>query len=223
MADRHRDDEPLIPASGPAPDALSADTPAPGLIVRQPRRGYRWGVEVYLLADFALRGGVPATALDLGCGSGVIGLLLASQGVAVTLVEREPSWAPLLTRSIADSGRGTALFQDVRTLGPEVCAELVVSNPPWFSPDEPIPPDPWKAAARAMLHGDVDEFVAAGLRAAPRVCLVTRRVVVAPDGAHVARVARHGDKLSFTELRRGDGPCAEEPIDVDAAYRRFRG
>lgn len=197
------------------------DTPAPGLVVWQPRRGYRYGVEVYLLADFALRGGQPTTAVDLGCGSGVVGLLLSTHGVEVTLVDREPSWVELARRSVGDSGRGCVVEADVRGYTGQF--GLAVANPPWFDPKNTLPPDPWRANSRAMLHGGVEDFVCAGLRVAPRVCLVTRRAVLAPAGAHVAREARHGGKLVFTEVRAGQGPTVEETVDVDAAYRRFRG
>lgn len=200
---------------------LTRETPAPGLVVWQPRRGYRYGVEVYLLADFALRGGPAESVVDLGCGSGVLGLLLSLEIPAASLVDREPRWVELARRSAADSGRGEVIDADVRGL--EGRWALAVANPPWFSPAEPIPPDPWKASARAMLHGDVDAFVEAGLRVAPRLCLVTRRPVSAPPGAHCSRVAKHGEKLRFTELRRGEGVTVEEPVDVESAYRRFRG
>ena len=76
---------------------LTRETPAPGVVVWQPRRGYRYGVEVYALAHFALNEPI-ATAIDLGCGSGVVGLLLASQGVRVRAFDREPRWVELAPR-----------------------------------------------------------------------------------------------------------------------------
>lgn len=201
---------------------LSREAPARGLVVWQPRRGYRFGVEVYLLADFALRGG-GGRVVDLGCGSGVVGLLMAAAGCSITLVDREPRWLEVARRNLQESSvDGAVLDSDVRSLAGDW--DLAVSNPPWFEPDEPIPPDPWKAVSRAMLHGRVRDFVAAGLRVAPRVCLVTRperEAELAHPGAHVARVARHGGKLLFAELRRGEGARVDEPIDVQAAYARW--
>lgn len=200
--------------------ALTRETPAPGVVVWQPRRGYRYGVEVYVLADFALRGGDAHTAVDLGCGSGVIALLLASRGVAVTAVEREPRWVELARRSAADSGLPVDVVEaDVRAWSGR--ADLAVANPPWFPPDEPIPPDPWKATARAMLHGDVRAFAEAGLRAAPRACLVTRSERLRDlGGLPITRLARLGEKVVFVEL--GEGEFREEGLDVEGAYGRFR-
>jgi tRNA1(Val) A37 N6-methylase TrmN6 len=207
----------------PAPDPLlTRETPAPGLVVWQPRRGYRFGVEVYALAAFALGGGTPATAIDLGCGSGVVGLLLAWRGVRVTGVDREPRWTALARRSAAESGLSAVFVDaDVRAwAGPR--ADLVVSNPPWFPPDEPRSPDPWKAASRSMIHGDVRAFAEAGLRLAPRVCLVTRRERERDlAGLPLARRARLGDEVVLLELREGAATLVDEPLDLPAAYAAF--
>ncbi len=206
-----------------AQGALTRETPAPGLVVWQPRRGYRYGVEVYALAAFALGGGPVASAIDLGCGSGVVGLLLASRGVRVRAVDREPRWVELARRNTAESGVDLPVEEaDVRAWrGPP--ADLVVTNPPWFPPDEPVSPDPWKAVSRSMLHGGVADFVAAGLRHAPRVCVVTRRERERDVPGWIARRARLGDEVVLLEVRPGEGSTVDEPLDLPAAYALFRG
>ncbi|MFZ5481603.1 MAG: methyltransferase domain-containing protein, partial [Myxococcota bacterium] len=206
------------PCEGGVDLDLTRDTPAPGVVVWQPRRGYRYGVEVYALAHFALASPA-ASAIDLGCGSGVVALLLASRGVRVRAIDREPRWVELARRSAADSELPvTVELADVRTV--TGAHDLAVANPPWFPPGEPVSPDPWKATARAMLHGDVGDFAAAGLRVAPRVCLVTRRERL-PDLPTPARIARVGEKLVLVELRRDAAPTVEEDLDLAVAYRRF--
>ncbi len=201
---------------------LTRETPAPGLVVWQPKRGYRFGVEVYALAAFALAGGPATTAVDLGCGSGVIGLLLASRGLRVTAVDREPRWIAVARRNVAESNVAVEVIEaDVRSwAGPRV--DVVVTNPPWFPPDEPVSPDPWRAASRSMLHGDVRAFVTAGLRLAPRVCVVTRRERERDlAGLHLARRARLGGDVVLLELREGEGALVDEPLDLPAAYAAF--
>lgn len=207
MADRHRHD-----------DALTVDTPAPGLVLRQPRRGHRWGVEAYLLVDFALRGGDVRGALDFGTGSGILAALLAVAGVRVTAIERLPEWAGLARANLGPLAV-PVVEADVRVWsGPRV--DVVVTNPPWFDPAAgPVSPDPWKAASRTALAGTPEDFVAAGLRHADRVCVVGPRAVGVP-GAHLARVARTG-RLVLSEVRPGEGQTAEEEVDVAGAYRRF--
>lgn len=210
-------------SAGPTDDvALTRETPAPGVVVWQPKRGYRFGVEVYALAAFALGGGPAATAVDLGCGSGVVGLLLASRGVRVVAVDREPRWIAVARRNALESGLPVEVLEgDVRTWsGPR--ADLVVTNPPWFPPGEPVSPDPWKAASRAMQHGGVRDFALAGLRHAPRVCMVTRRERERDlAGLWIARRSHVGGDVVLLELREGEGGCVDEPLDLPAAYAMF--
>ena len=206
---------------------IDAAFPAPGLVVWQPKRGYRYGVEVYVLAHFALR--IPAKrVVDLGGGSGVISLLMAAQGAQVTMLERESAWVELARRSVTESkmeGRVTVEEADVRTW--QGSADLVVTNPPWFPAEQPRSPDVLKAAARSMINGSVEDFAAAGLRIAPRVCLVTRPERAAElaargwAGGACARRARVGDKLVLLELRREPTKLVEEIAEVEAAYERW--
>lgn len=201
---------------------LTEASPAPGLVVAQPRRGHRWGVEVYLLAHFVLAAGPVATAVDLGTGSGIVALLLAWRGVRVTAVERDRAWLELARRNVARSGLPVTVVEgDARRWrGPPV--DAVVCNPPWFDPAAgPIPADPMRAAARATLHGGPAEFVRAGLGMAPRVCLVGFEAP-AVGGARVTRWARHG-RLRLAEYRAGAGEAGpEEPVDLAAVYEGFR-
>ena len=214
---------------------LTEDQPAPGLRVLQPRRGYRWGVEVYALAAFALGIGGPepmpaATAIELGSGSGVVSLLLASLGLRVRGWERDPAWVALARASARHSRfPGSARFavRDVRAPTRAGPADVVVCNPPWFPPAAgPISPDARKAAARTMLHGTVQDFVEAGLRSAPRVCVVSRPERVGAlrlSGAHLARLASlPGAAVALAEVRQGEGTTRHEAFNVPAAYAAFR-
>jgi tRNA1Val (adenine37-N6)-methyltransferase len=205
MADRHRVD-----------GELTADTPAPGLTVCQPRRGYRWGVEVYALASFALDAPV-GTAVDLGTGSGIVALLLAHQGVRVTAVERDPRWLAV-ARDNSVGWPVDVVEGDVRTwTGSAV--DVVVCNPPWFDPAAgPVSGDSWKAASRTALAGTPEDFVRAGLRVSRRICVVGPRVVDLRD-THVARLARLG-RLFLYEVRPGPGETRTEALgDVYVRWR----
>lgn len=172
---------------------LSLDRPADGVRVFQPRRGYRWGGEVYALVawtlgrDQASPPPPPETAIELGSGSGVIALLLASLGVRVWGVERDANWVALARASAARCDCSVAdrvhfVHGDVRGLakhghiaGLPARVDVVVANPPWFVPTAgPISPNASRAAARTMLAGNVADFLRAGQQLAPRVCLVTR-------------------------------------------------
>ena len=78
-----------------------------------------------------------------------------------------------------------------------------------------------------MLHGTVQDFVEAGLRLAPRVCVVTRPERVAElklRSAYVARLASlPGGAVLLAEVRQGEGETVGETFDVPVAYAAFRG
>lgn len=202
-------------------DDWSREAPCPGFICYQPRKGYRFGVEAYALASFALDGGAAKTAVDLGTGSGIVALLLASQGLDIVAVERDERWRPMLERSIQENAaRVAVLWGDVRSLAlPSV--DLVVSNPPWFDlRTGPVSPNDHKAHGRSTFFGEPADFVRAGLTAAARVCVVVPVSIGLPTvaGASLARRARYGG-LCLGEFRRGEGDTVD--VDVDP-YGRFR-
>lgn len=197
---------------------LSLDQPAPGVRVYQPRNGYRYGVEVYALTGFAWGRDLesppppPVTVVELGSGSGVVSLLLASLGAQVWGVERDEAWVALSQRSAAESAPSVAervrfLHGDIRDLaavaGLPRRVDLVVANPPWFVPGAgPVSPDARKAAARTMLAGTVADFLAAGQSVASRVCLITREERIAElirTGIRFSRVVPIGARIVLAE------------------------
>ena len=110
-----------------------------GLRLIQPRRAFRYGTDSVLLADFAAA--CPGRrAVDLGAGSGVIGLLLAARRgeVAVDCVEIREDAAELCARNIDlnDMGeRMRSLRADLRDAARVLGFErydFAVSNPPYY-------------------------------------------------------------------------------------------
>src|SRR5688572_7988230 len=101
---------------------MTRDTPASGLAIFQPERGFRYGSEAFWLVGLALEGGGPRTALDLGTGSGIMAFLLARLGVDTLGVDGRPEWRELWARSLAESEvSGVRLeVRDVRDPLPEV-------------------------------------------------------------------------------------------------------
>jgi tRNA1(Val) A37 N6-methylase TrmN6 len=152
------------------------------LVLRQPLRGHRFGHDAVLLAA-----ATPARrskhAIELGAGVGAAGLALARrvEGLAVTLVELDPSLAALAS----DNARRNLLSERVRAIcldaGAPVehfaaaglhpgCADHVLMNPPFNAPHHPSPdrarrlaraalPDmlvQWIGTAARLLHADGD-------------------------------------------------------------------
>lgn len=141
-----------------------------GLRIIQHKDQFRFSLDAVLLAHFATVKR-RAAAVDLGAGSGVLGLLLATRGAErVTGVEINPDLADMARRSIAVNGltdRLAILGADVRSLkdGGLLAAgrwDLVVTNPPYRLPGGgAVSPRGAVAQARHELAGGVDDFVAA--------------------------------------------------------------
>jgi tRNA1(Val) A37 N6-methylase TrmN6 len=116
------------------------------LVLRQPRRGHRFGHDAILLA--AATGARPGdTAVDLGAGVGTAGLALAHRvpKLCVALVEVDPMLAGLARENaarnkLADRVRVAVLdvnasVQDFARIGlPPECAQHVLMNPPFNDP-----------------------------------------------------------------------------------------
>lgn len=213
MADGHRED-----------GDLSAERPASGLVVWQPRRGFRYAADAFWLAGFALEAHPRArTALDLGTGSGIVALLLARQGLEVLGVDRLVDWGPLWARTLADSavpGRVSLRCADVLALG-ALQADLVVCNPPYFAPTSgPASADPWKRAARTESTASLADFARAAVGALgpegqalavlPADRVAEWEVVCREAGAFVAERVWVGARRGLVRVTRAGAESAVE-------------
>lgn len=96
-------------------------------------------MDTMALADFiSLRPG--DRVWDLGCGSGPLALLLAGRDIpfSYTGVDSSPAACALAAENLAENGlHGAVLQRDLAVLTriPSNCADLVISNPPYFPPD----------------------------------------------------------------------------------------
>lgn len=143
------------------------------------------GTDSVLLADFAAAGR-SACGADLGCGSGILSLLLlwGDEALRMTGLELQEQAAALARENLAAnglSGRGDVLcgdIREVRALFPAGGFDLVVSNPPYFpSGSGARSPDPVRAAAREEGGCTLEELCGAAawlLRSGGRFCVVHR-------------------------------------------------
>jgi tRNA1Val (adenine37-N6)-methyltransferase len=122
---------------------------------------FRPGTDSVLLADFAVSGKKAGTrmqkACDLGCGTGIIALLMAWQDsfLSVDGVEIQPEWAALARENARLCGledRVCILDGDLRRHREFLKAgayDLVVANPPYYARGRgKSAPDKARAAAR---------------------------------------------------------------------------
>ncbi len=189
----------------------------PDLRIIQQKKGYRFTLDPLLLFGFIDRPEGPA--IDLGCGSGVMALLLARRwpGLMVTGLEIQPHLAGMAARSAAGNGlqdrvgivRGD--IRDCRRLFRPGIFRTVVSNPPYRKAGTGrLPSHPERAAARheimMTLHDLLD--AAAHLLAEDGVFYLTWK----PDRRDDLEkgVARNG--LSLRAVRPVVSRLGQEPF-----------
>lgn len=211
---------------------MTFDRPAPGVVVAQPRRGFRYGSEPFWLVGFALEGGPARSAVDLGTGSGVAALLLARCGVATTGYDARPEWEACWAETLVRSTvRARLAVRDVADGIPDR-VDLVVTNPPFFPAGSgPVAVDPWRAAARTESTATLGGFVEAGLAAlvpGGRFCAVVpsdRAPEVeragARAGAALRRLVTVGRRRALVELGEAVDPI--ERTAVSESDPRVRG
>jgi len=145
------------------------------LVLRQPRRGHRFGHDAILLAAATTaRGG--EHAVDLGSGVGAAGLALARRidGLAVTLVEIDPALAVLGRDNAARnelSARVRAVCLDVAAPPADFAAaglppssvDTVLMNPPFNAPQNPSP-EPGRRLARTAAPDTLAQWLGTAAR-----------------------------------------------------------
>lgn len=179
------------------PDRQATDPPGAGetddaflsgaLMLLQPARGFRAGIDAVLLAAAVPDLSPDARCLDAGAGVGTAGLCLARRlgETHVTLVERAPALAALARRNAARNGlsmRVTVVEADL--LAPAAALaeaglaregfECLLANPPWQAEGRGRAPlDPVEAAANSMPEAALDGWMRCLARlAAPDALLV---------------------------------------------------
>lgn len=156
-----------------------------GLKLIQPRKGYRFSIDAVLLAHFATLEKVKQ-AVDLGCGNGVISLLLAarSSDLKITGIEIQEQMAERAKRSVEYN----RLLQQVQIIKGDFCqinkhllpesVQLVLSNPPFYVKGQGrISQNPEEAFARHEIAMTLDDLVSAAyylLSPGGSFCLIHR-------------------------------------------------
>ncbi len=150
------------------------------LILAQPERGYRAGLDAVLLASAAPIGdGEVATVADVGAGVGTVGLCIArrSGATSLVLIEQDATLCEIATRNAALNGLsdrvrivrfeiGSKVTRSVGaptspdlTAPPVASIDHAVANPPYFPAGQHrMPTSAAKAAARMMPIGGIEAW-----------------------------------------------------------------
>ncbi len=135
------------------------------LIFYQPRKGYRFSVDAFLLADFvALKPG--ELALELGAGCGVVSLIVAKRQPEARLLALEIQGR--LLRCLARNIRENQLEKRVFAVGGDLrkppfrpgTFDVVFSNPPFYSLGSGrLPPEREEQIARHEILATLPQVV----------------------------------------------------------------
>ena len=179
---------------------------------------FRLSTDSVLLADF-IRPEAARRGVDLGCGSGILALLLLvrTEKLDMTGLELLPEAAALACENLAANGlaaRGRAVCGDIRRVRELFAAgsfDLAAANPPYYPVSGgALSPDPGRAAARSELTCTLDELCAAAawlLRSGGSFSLVYK-----PERLSelFVRLTAHGlepKRLRLVCERAGSEPC----------------
>ena len=132
----------------------------------------RFGTDAFLLSAFC-RPAAGADAVELGCGTGVVSLLLAARQTYrhVTGIEIQKEMYDVTCRNIQENGFSdtvSALLADLREVSATVLgreAEVVLANPPYMRTDSGYAsPHAAKQISRHEVAGGIADFAACAAR-----------------------------------------------------------
>ncbi len=148
-----------------------------------------------LVKEIVSQGFQPEKILDIGAGSGVIGIELAQKLriPVVHFLELQKEWAPFLSANIETYLKVSEVKIFWNSVGrwiPETKYDLIVANPPYYLPENGrLSPDPVRARCRSFLEDNWETLFAksfSALKPHGHAFFVTT-----PDNlGHVKRAAR---------------------------------
>lgn len=167
------------------PDETIDDLLLGGLCVIQKKKGFRFGTDAVLLADFAACAKNSRIA-ELGTGCGIISILAAHhyEGIFIDAVELQPAYAEMAERSVMLNGQCDKIkihSADIKEVGRFLrpgTYDCVVFNPPYKKAGTGRKSAATDiAVARNELSATLEDFIRAAallLKEDGRICLVHR-------------------------------------------------
>ncbi|MCJ7766703.1 MAG: methyltransferase, partial [Thiovulaceae bacterium] len=132
------------------------------MLLYQPDSGYRYNSDSLFLYDFVSSFSPRGRMLDVGAGSGVVGLLVARDNPKVQLeaVEKQEVFVFLATKNAEINQIPYTLYQrDFLELKDERGFEYIVSNPPFYHEGASRSDHEMIHTARYNIHLPIEDFV----------------------------------------------------------------
>lgn len=105
------------------------------LIFRQKKQGYRYNIDTFLFYDFVAKQNVRGKVLDVGCGCGIIGILLKVKfaQISLSLLDILEQNCDLTRQNLQSNGvEAQVLCADFANFCSEEKFDFIVSNPPFY-------------------------------------------------------------------------------------------
>ena len=178
---------------------------------------FRPGTDTFLLSSLPrLRPGL--RVCDLGCGTGLLGLLLMQRqpDLRIAGLDIQPEAAALARRAAAENGLTERLdfrcgdLRQVRGIFPTGCFDLVVCNPPYYPPaGGKLSADGARRTARSETEASLADLCAAAsylLRWGGKFCLVHKPERLADVLCALRDAGTEAKRLRFVHNRAADPP-----------------
>lgn len=178
---------------------------------------FRPGTDTFLLSSLPrLRPGL--RVCDLGCGTGLLGLLLMQRqpDLRVAGLDIQPEAAALARRAAAENGLTERLdfrcgdLRQVRGIFPTGCFDLVVCNPPYYPPaGGKLSADDARRTARSETEASLADLCAAAsylLRWGGKFCLVHKPERLADVLCGLRNAGTEAKRLRFVHSWAADPP-----------------
>ena len=104
------------------------------MFLYQPKEGYRYNSDSIFLYDFATAFSPKGRLLDIGCGVGILSLLLSRDfALKTTIIDKQESMLAYARHNFSLSGLSVeAVLGDIGTYQTDQRFETIVSNPPFY-------------------------------------------------------------------------------------------
>lgn len=178
---------------------------------------FRPGTDTFLLSSLPrLRPGL--RVCDLGCGTGLLGLLLMQRqpDLRIAGLDIQPEAAALARLAAAENGLTERLdfrcgdLRQVRGIFPTGCFDLVVCNPPYYPPaGGKLSADGARRTARSETEASLADLCAAAsylLRWGGKFCLVHKPERLADVLCGLRDAGTEAKRLRFVHSRAADPP-----------------